>query len=239
MEIDFEQIFSDIERLDKSITYDKAMLDNAKENNQKRKIVVERFEESKELRNDIDEYRRKILLLFSICNERAAKYTDERKSLIEKVVESNLTYLFPEERFKVKIDLDVSKKGREACQLLLGSRVPGTSELIYSPTSAQNGRFVRQLISMVVVYSLNKLRGLDTIFFDETLSSSDRVNLTKLKPLLDRIRDDGMQVILIEHKSELYSDVERRQFNLYKDRNTGETKIVSIEDIGGEEDEEN
>lgn len=237
--LDIDKIFRDIERLKESIAYDKALLENAKTNNAKRNKAEERYADIKELKSDVSDYRRKLLTLYAVCNDRASKYTDERKNLIESVVESNLEYLFPEERFKVKIDLDVSKKGRESCQLLLGSRVPGTSELVYSPTSAQNGRFVRQLISMVVVYSLNYYRGLDTIFFDETLSSSDKVNLTKLKPLLDRMCEDGIQVILIEHKAELYNNVTRRQFNMRKDRNTGETSIVSIKDIGGDDNEDN
>lgn len=237
--MNIDKMFSDIDRLKNSIAYDKALLSNAKQNNDRRNNVQERYGSLKELHKEITEYRRKMLLLYAICNERASKYTDERKNLIEGVVESNLQYLFPEEMFKVNIDLDVSKKGRESCQLLLGSRVPNSSEIVYSPTSAQNGRFVRQLISMVVVYSLNHFRGLNTIFFDETLSSSDKQNLTKLKPLLDMMVEDGTQVILIEHKSELYKDVKRRQINLKKDRQTGETTIMSIKDIGGDEDEDN
>lgn len=218
-----------IEKVKSSIAYDESTLTSAEKTNNELRKAQEKYEECREARDQINAYHRKMSLLYNICNKKASEFTEGRVKLIEQTVEDNLMYIFPEEKFKVKLDLDVSKNGRETCQLLLGKSTPRGIE--YAPTTAQNGRFVRQLISVVVIYTINYLRGCDMIYMDEALASSDKYNLTKLKPLLDKMRESGMQVVLIEHKPELYNNVTRRQFTLSKNRSTSVTTIIAQEDI--------
>ena len=234
--MDLTAMLQDIKSLEESVVYDKAILKTAEETNAKQLKIEEKYEKCKEVREELKEYTNKLKTLFAVVNKKASDFTQNRKSLIEQTVEENLKYIFPEENFKVKLNLDLSKTGRETCQLLLG-KGDSNAGIVYTPTTAQNGRFVRQLISLVVVYTINMLRGSDMLYMDEALASSDKHNLTKLKPLLDRIKKSKMQVILIEHKAELYEGVDRRQFILHKNRLSGETKIVSQEDIRRSEDE--
>ena len=230
--MDLTSIREEIKMIENSIIRDKAKLETATESNSRVLKFEERYREAVKFQEELREYNSKLTRLFTYCNKKSSTYTDERKQVIEKIVEENLLYIFPEERFKAQLSLDVSRKGRETCQLLIG--VPSGSGVSYAATTAQNGRFVRQLVSLVVVYSLNYLRGSDTLFIDEALASSDKDNLTKLKPLLDRITESGIQIILIEHKPELYNGVDRRQFDLSKNRKTGETTIVKVTDVKGD-----
>ena len=228
--MDISKMKEEIKSIGDSISYDKAILQTAIENNEKQLKIEEKYNNTVSVRNELRDYNSKLKSLFAVVNKKASDFTQGRQALIERSVEDNLKYIFPEENFKVKLNLDVSKTGKETCQLLLGKEVNG-SVVNYSPTNAQNGRFVRQLISLVIIYTINMLRGSDMIYMDEALASSDKDNLTKLEPLLNRMRDSNMQVVLIEHKSELYDNIDRRHIKLVKNRVTGETVIKSVEDI--------
>lgn len=226
-----EEMRKNVRALADKVVYDKAVLASAIESNKRLDETEDKLFRTKEYLTELLEYEKKLKTLYSICNKKAAEFTEGRRGLIEQTVEENLRFIFPEENFKVKLDLDLSKAGRKTCKLLLGKTTK--DGIVYSPTTAQNGRFVRQLISVVVVYTLNYLRGTDMMYLDEALASSDKSNLTKLKPLLDRMVENGMQVVLIEHKPELYNTVTRRQFTLNKDRMKQIASIVSVEDIRG------
>ena len=228
--MDISKMKEEIKSIGDSISYDKAILQTAIENNEKQLKIEEKYNNTVSVRNELRDYNSKLKSLFAVVNKKASDFTQGRQALIERSVEDNLKYIFPEENFKVKLNLDVSRTGKETCQLLLGKEVNG-SVVNYSPTNAQNGRFVRQLISLVIIYTINMLRGSDMIYMDEALASSDKDNLTKLEPLLNRMRDSNMQVVLIEHKSELYDNIDRRHIKLVKNRVTGETVIKSVEDI--------
>lgn len=228
--MDISKMKEEIKSIGDSISYDKAILQTAIENNEKQLKIEEKYNNTVSIRDELRDYNSKLKSLFAVVNKKASDFTQGRQALIERSVEDNLKYIFPEENFKVKLNLDVSRTGKETCQLLLGKEVNG-SVVNYSPTNAQNGRFVRQLISLVIIYTINMLRGSDMIYMDEALASSDKDNLTKLEPLLNRMRDSNMQVVLIEHKSELYDNIDRRHIKLVKNRVTGETVIKSVEDI--------
>ena len=227
--MNIEEMERELAEFRKHIAYGEANLKTAESNNEKLLKYEEKVNESLSLLENIRAYKKKLELLLAVCNKKAESFMNERVSLLEQTVQDNLYYVFPEESFIVKLDLDITKAGRESCKLLLGKKTP--NGIVFSPTTAQNGRFVRQLISVVVVYTLNYLRGSDMMYMDEALASSDKDNLTKLKPLLDRMTKGGMQTILIEHKSELYDDVSRRQFTLRKDRAKGVSVILGFEDI--------
>jgi len=228
--MDLSAMQEDMRRLSESISYDKAILQTAVESNERQLKVEEKYQKIADLLRELRDYTSMLKTLHAVVNKKASEFTQGRKSLLEQTVEDNLRYIFPEENFRVKLDLDVSKTGKETCKLLLGKEENGKVSA-YTPTNAQNGRFVRQLISLVIVYTINLLRGSDMVYMDEALASSDKDNLTKLEPLLNRMIDSKMQVILIEHKPELYENVSRRHFKLRKNRETGETKIESAEDI--------
>ena len=158
--MDIELMRKQLDELGESITYDKAILATAVETNARLLKAREDKDKCVELLNELRSYRSTIGVLYSVCNTKASSLTSERKAIIEKTVEENLMYLFPDEGFKVRINLDISRAGRESCQLLLGSKIEATGDMEYSATTAQNGRFVRQLISVVVVYALNYLLAL-------------------------------------------------------------------------------
>ena len=226
---------NNLKTIQNSVIEDKTRVGYIRENNLKLAKVEEEYNKYLDRAEETREYYNKMKMLLSMTHKQATDFTESRKGLVERTVEENLAYLFPEESFKVKLSMDTTQSGRETCKLLLGTNSHGN--IVWAPTTAQNGRFVRQLISVVVSYTLNYLRGSDMVYFDEALASSDKTNLTKLKPLLDRIAANGMQVILIEHKPELYNNVTRREFTLKKDRQRQITSIIDVQDIRGFDDE--
>lgn len=155
----------------------------------------------------------------------AENYRESRIGYLEQEIENNLAYLIPEENFRVKIEFS-SRDGVENANLYIMKK-GGTR---WSLPKARNGRFIRQIISFTAMYTINRLRGSKTIFSDEALASADKKNLLNLKPMLDNLIDDGFQIVVIEHKPELYQTLDRREFKLVKDRRLGYLTIEGVKD---------
>lgn len=145
----------------------------------------------------------------------AKRYRQTRLGILTKEIERNLELLLPEENFKVKIDFR-SIKDRYYADLYV-SKSGGEWFL----PKAQNGKFIQQIISFSAMYSVNKMRGCKVIFSDESLSSADKKSLTEIKPLLEELLSEGFQLVIIEHKEEMYKGICRKENLLIKDRELG------------------
>lgn len=172
-------------------------------------------------------YRMDIDKVMKITQDAALKYRNDRIKFLEKEIEKNLEFLLPEEKFKVKIDFRTISD-RHYADLLIGDGIT------WSSPKSKNGRFIRQVISFTAMYSVNKLRGSKTLFYDEALSSADATSLTELKELMWALMDEGFQIIMVEHKEQIYNSLDRKEIHLHKDRDKGNVKILREEIIDGE-----
>lgn len=207
-----------------SIRRDEINYGMAKKTNATREKVDKELETTRDNLNNINNGIEVFSGMINIITKYTANIKKARIELLESEIEANLIYLYPDEKFKVTFEFS-QNRGRETAELKLGR-----NGCIFN-VKAQNGRFVRQLISLSCMYTVNKLRESKTLIMDEALSSSDKDNLSNLKPLMNKMIEDGMQLIVIEHKDELYKDVERRMFYLEKDRVLDYMRVVKKEDI--------
>ncbi len=156
----------------------------------------------------------------------ASEYREQRIAFLEREIELNLSLLLPEENFKVKIDFS-NRNGEPQASLYIGKDHGSSTQ--YYLARGQNGNFVKQVISFSVIYSINSLRGSSFLAMDEALASGDQESLLDLTDLFNRLLENGLQCIIIEHKEEQYRNLPKTMFNLKKDRKTGEAFITSVE----------
>lgn len=154
-------------------------------------------------------------------------YRNSRIEFLEDKINAKLLYLFPEEKFQVKFRFE-NIAGKPTAELLVGKLG------YFAPARAQNGRFVKQLISSTSVIAINELRGSHMIFLDEAMASAADKILTELNPLFAELHDRGLEILLVEHKPGLYNTVTRREIHLRKDHEADHVIIEGIFDIQGE-----
>lgn len=160
-------------------------------------------------------YRSRIDQLIKGSMIRVEQYRNECISALESRVEHILALIMPEEQFKVQITFR-SVRGKYRSEVLIGKENNGYIE--WSPPRTQNGDFIKQLISCSIVWSLNLLLGASFILMDEPFSSSDQVNVGNLSPVFEMMIESGMEIIMIEHKPELYQGVHHNEISLLKHR---------------------
>lgn len=151
---------------------------------------------------------------------------------LEHRVETILALIMPEEQFKVRITFQ-PLRGKYVSEVYTGKERSDGSITWSKPRSA-NGDFIKQLVSFSIVCSLNLMLGATKVFADEPFSSSDPVNVSKLAPVFDMMLEEGLQVIIIEHKETLYAGMSHNEINLLKHRHPvsehkGYVEVLSCE----------
>jgi len=167
--------------------------------------------------------------LCKICQEYAVKYRDERIEELERRCESILDLAFPDEHFGVLIKTDIVRK-KEVAKLLIGPKNVDKSE--WFPPVSENGGLVKQLIGASIVASICEMINADFIFFDEMFCSGDPVAVADINPWFKNTVENGIQLVIIEHKPTLYENLSRREIRLAKDRVIeNAVRILSIKDV--------
>lgn len=146
---------------------------------------------------------------------------------LEQRVESILRIILPEEDFKIKITYQ-AVRGRYQSEVFIG-KADKNGGIVWTRPRATNGGFMKQLISFSIIASIDLLLKSKFLFMDEPFSSSDSVNVSKMKPIFDLMLDQGLQLLFIEHKKELYESIDHNLIHLYKhrtpDKNTGYVEV--------------
>lgn len=161
--------------------------------------------------------------LIKICKQFAVKFRDTRIIELEKCCESVIELAFPKEDFGVSLKADVFNN-KEIATLLIGPKNVDKSKW-FTPVS-QNGGFVQQLIGSCMVAAICKMLKVDYIFFDEMFCSGDATSVADIKPFFEEFINNGVQLIIIEHKPTLYEGLDHREICLGKTR--GSTDAVRI-----------
>lgn len=159
---------------------------------------------------------------------------DEIIANLERRAESILAVVLPEENFKIRITYKPFH-GSFASEVFIG-KVDTSGEVIWTRPKGTNGEFVKQLISFAILASMNILLHSNFLFMDEPFSSADPVNVGKLEPVFDLMLEEGLQLLFIEHKKELYEKFDHNLIQLYKHReatteNDGFVEVQNVERI--------
>ena len=207
------------------------VLSNAEMTNQQKAEYREKINEYNLKLQTLQNYRLHMEQLVKGAMIKVEQYRNECISALESRVENILALIMPEEQFRVQITFR-SVRGKYRSEVLIGKEVNGTIE--WSPPRTQNGDFIKQLVSCSIVWSINLLLGASFIFMDEPFSSSDQINVGNLSPVFEMMIDSGMEIVMIEHKPELYQHMTHNEISLLKHRHPsddfkGFVEVISCE----------
>lgn len=214
----------------RSTQINRALADAQKNNELKAKYLEQRDQALAKVQK-LRGYEDKLDLFIKGSMLKVEQYRDECIKNLESRIENILEILMPEEQFKVQITFKLYR-GKYYSDILIGKESNGTIQ--WGPPRTQNGDFLKQLISCSAVWALNLLLGSSYILMDEPFSSADPVNVSKLQPIFDMMLESGMQIVIIEHKVELYEGVRHNEINLLKHRHPTDDYKGFVEVLGCE-----
>lgn len=211
-----------------------AEIDSAVANNSKRESLLQKYYSFSAKYGTLRDYYDRLFCMRKMVMSIMDEYRDTVISNLEQRVTSILGSIFPEEQFKVKITYKPCR-GNYVSEVLIGKESIDGS-VIWSKPRTANGGFMKQLISFSIIASMNILLHSNFLFMDEPFSSSDTVNVSKLKPVFDLMLEQHLQLMFIEHKQELYSDIDHKLIRLYKHRSAvveteGYVEVVNMERV--------
>ena len=211
-----------------------AKIDSAKENNNKREELLKKYYELNSKYTKLCRYYKELFEMRKMVMTIMEARRDEVIYNLERRVESILAVVLPEEQFHIKITY-TPNRGNYYSEVFVGKET-ASGEIIWTRPRGTNGEFMKQLISFSMLASINILLQSNFLFMDEPFSSSDTVNVGKLQPVFKLMLDQGLQLMFIEHKKELYERMPHKLIRLLKHRSAtaeheGNVEVVSIERI--------
>ena len=202
----------------------KSYLQYAKQANEKLERYQKLFDETTELSQAARAYLNALKIVLDVTQKESQKLKETRQFILEQEVTNVLSSVFEGEQFRAKLDVNTNLKTKTA-DLTLISRNGYRRKPVLS-----NGKCAQQVVSFSVVKSVLDFLGCDLVVLDEAFASSDRENLLKLSKLLSETSKEK-QIILVEHKEEIYKNLPRREIRLTKDVQAGEVNSVFIIDL--------
>ena len=215
-----------------------AEIDSATENNLKREELLQRYYELSSKYNTLNNYYSRLFKMRKMVMVIMDARRDNVLDNLERRVESSRAVVLPEENFKIKITY-TPNRGRYYSEVYVGKET-ASGQVIWTRPKGTNGEFMKQLISFSILASINILLESNFLFMDEPFSSSDVVNVGKLKPVFELMLNQGLQLMFIEHKKELYESLTHQIIQLYKHRsatseNDGHVEVLCVERVEGNE----
>ncbi len=189
---------------------------NAKRNNATRQTALDKRAVYQQRLRDLSSYEDSINRYYKGAMIRVEQFRDECNRNLETRIESILALILPDEQFHIKLTFK-PYRGSYVSEIYTGKEKPN-GDIVWGKPRSQNGDFIKQLISFSMVCSLNLLLGSDFLLMDEPFNSADVTNVGKIQPVFDMMLEDGLQILMIEHKEELYRSVDRNQIDLLKHR---------------------
>lgn len=150
-----------------------------------------------------------------------SSYKSERLELLELEMNKNLAEVYPDRDFKAKFSPEMFR-GSEVLELLVGEGGR------LAPTEMQNGRLLRQIINFSGTSMIQIMSGCNLLIMDEATNSGDGESIKAIGQLLQNLLDNGYQLIIIEHKHELYSELPRTQYNLHYNKSKSRAEVLEI-----------
>lgn len=199
----------------------------AEANNQRRASLQEAYDGYAVKANTLNQVAVGLKQLKKITMSEMDAHRDGILRSLEQRVESILRIILPEEDFKIRITYQ-AVRGKYQSEVLIGKK-DSSGEVIWSRPRGTNGGFMKQLISFSILASIDILLHSKFLFMDEPFSSSDTVNVSKMKPVFDLMLDQGLQLLFIEHKKELYETIDHNLIHLYKHRSSSDAHAGYVE----------
>lgn len=200
-----------IRELQNRLNKKKTELALAEQSNKEFKELTVKTEKAKETLAETRRTLMKFKSLYDITNEEDTKYKQRRLDYLSDFIDKNLGIIFPYDDLKAKIDVDFKYKSQLAELILKDSE-----GFTYVPKKAEGG-LKRHLISFSSSLALAQCMGAHKLYMDEAFNTAHPENLTKLGEILNELTKTDFQVILVEHQSDIYKDVPRREIHLSKD----------------------
>lgn len=158
-----------------------------------------------------------------------------RDSIIQSIcdrTEAILGIVFPDEDFKIRITY--KPYGKNYVSEVFVGKTAVTGNIIWGRPKGTNGEFMKQLISFSILASINTLLDSGFLLMDEPFSSSDPVNVRKMQPILSLMLQQGLQLLFIEHKRELYENMPHMLIQLIKHRSPTDEHCGYVEVLRNE-----
>lgn len=170
-------------------------------------------------------------------------YQISRRKAIAKSVDIALNSVFPDEKYHIRFATSFDSKGNPLAWIETGTLKKGVgpdadleddSNYNWSLPEDVHGNLGNQIILYTVNQLFSIMQGADWIFSDEALAGGDNASLRQFAPILEYF-SSLVNLILIDHKRDMYSLVSRREICIDKmqteDNPTGFSFIESILDF--------
>lgn len=209
---------------------------SAEETNRRKQELMEKYYEQNKKYNILNERYTNLKTLNTLVMKILSKRRDDILKSIEERTETILAVILPEENFKVRITYE--PKGKNYVSEVFVGKDDGHGNITWSRPRGTNGEFMKQLISFSMLVSINSLLGSKFLFLDEPFSSSDVINVGKMRPIVELMLSQGIQLLFIEHKKELYESLPHNIIKLMKhrtpsDEHEGFVEILQNEQVEG------
>ena len=143
-------------------------------------------------------------------------------SIIEAEIVKELSYVFPNDGYNVKISSFVSR-GKIHIEAFVNSVFSGDMP---GRIRGTQGRVFQQIVSFAALVSVMSLLGIKTIYIDEAFSGSSKRNVLKLNALLDYVRASGFNVIMIVQDTSIAEGLDANR--LFLSRSIANDTVVSF-----------
>lgn len=203
----------------------KSKLSNAEATNKNFTLLRKDLDEIQECKEQFSELLEFFKTAYLVSSKEDGDYKRRRLEFLSSYIKKNLNIVFPYDNLDVKVQTDF-KNNRNKATLELWDE---NKKKAFIPKMNQGG-LGKQLISFSAATALVECKDRKFLLLDEPFSESAPDKLSIVSTILNELLNKGMQIILIEHKDEVYKELPRREFVLEKDALTSSVKVLSVTD---------
>ena len=204
----------------------------AEETNRKRQEYLDTYFEYNRKYSILDSRFKNLKTTNAIVMRILEKRRDNIIKSIEERTEAILAIILPEENYHVQITY--TTRGKNYISEVFIGKDSGNGNIVWSRPKGTNGEFMKQLISFSILASINSLLGSEFLLMDEPFSSSDNINVSKMQPIIELMLTQGLQLLFIEHKHELYENIPHNIIQLIKHRSPSDIEEGYVEVLRNE-----
>jgi len=174
--------------------------------------------------NTLERTKTNIEILQDKMKATSQSYKENRLIKLEKATAEYIARLFPEDNYILRFRTAVYR-GNEFVDLY-----SGRNERSLAPMQMQHGRLFRQFAGFTITMVIQEIEGCKLSIMDESLNSGDTEILKNISKIIKERLDSGVQIIMIEHKHEIYTDLPRLQHTLERDTTKNSVVVLSSEE---------
>lgn len=208
------------QQLDYQIALTSSRIAQAEKTNAQKNEAQAKLTRCIELEQRVTAELNRLIRVEKASREISTHYESEIIENLEVRVKTVLEIAFPQEHFEVSLKLRIFRNEYVA-DVRIG-RPNGKGDITWLFPKYQNGDGAKQIISFAIIASINLMMGTRFLIMDEPFSSGDEKTLLRLKPVLEYFLEAGLQIILIEHKEQLFDALTVNDIHLEKEHSTAE-----------------